>query len=71
MQRTERRESVEHGVGNMMNVNNKLNERNVSEDRTIYRERLKAGGLAKWRLDQQDCSKKADDSRGGGTMTTL
>ena len=58
-------------MGNMMDVNNWLNEWNVSEDRTIYRERLKAGGSAKWRLDQQDCSKKADDSKGGGPMTTL
>ena len=56
---------------NMMDVNNKLNEWNVSEDRMIYRERPKAGGSAKQRLDQQDCSKKADDSKGGGPMTTL
>ena len=62
---------MEHEVRNMMDVNKKLNEWNVSEDRKIYRERPKAGGCTKERLDQQDCSKKVDDSKGGGPMTTL
>ena len=71
MHRIERRKSIDRDMKNMMDVVNIMNEWNVSEDRTIRRERLKAGGSAKWRLDQQDCSKKADDSRGGGPMTTL
>ena len=62
---------MDRDVENMMDVNNMMNEWNVSEDRTIYRERVKADGSAKWRLDQQNCSKKADDSKGGGPMTTL
>ena len=62
---------MDRDVKNMMDVNNMMNEWNVSEDRTIYRERVKADGSAKWRLDQQNCSKKVDDSKGGGPMTTL
>ena len=62
---------MDRDVKNMTDVNNMTNEWNVSEDRTIYRERVKADGSAKWRLDQQNCSKKADDRKGGGPMTTL
>ena len=47
MHRTERRESVVCDVKNMMDMNDKMNEWNVSEDRTMYKERMKAGGSAK------------------------
>ena len=38
---------MDREVKNMMDVVNIMNEWNVSEDRTIWRERLKAGGSAK------------------------
>ena len=38
---------MDRDVENMMDVNKMMNEWNVSEDRTIYRERGKADGSAK------------------------